>query len=97
MVAAAPKIAPNTTISIITPIKEITSPAIDKPFGVLKTPTNEKIKPNNHRIQPNTGTIPKRWQPKLLTSTIFYFNQPRKEMIRLQYNEISALGMCISL
>lgn len=60
MVAAAPKIAPNATISIITPIKEITSPAIDKPFGVLKTPTNEKIKPNNHRIQPNIGTHPKK-------------------------------------
>lgn len=73
MVAAAPKIAPNTTISIITPIKEITNPAIDKPFGVLKTPTNEKIKPNNHRIQPNTGTHPKKMATKVADLHYFLF------------------------
>ncbi len=58
--AAPPKIAPNTVISKIIPIKEITKPAIDNPFGVLKTPTNEKIKPNNQRIQPKTGTHPRK-------------------------------------
>ncbi len=56
---AAPPIIPNTTISKIMPISEITNPAIDKPFGVLNTPTKEKIKPNNQRIQPKKGIQPK--------------------------------------
>ena len=34
----------------------MTSPAIAKPRGVLKIPTNEKIKPKAHNTQPSPGT-----------------------------------------
>ena len=34
----------------------MTSPAIAKPRGVLKIPTNEKIKPKAHNPQPSPGT-----------------------------------------
>ena len=34
----------------------MTSPAIAKPRGVLKIPTNEKIKPKAYKTQPSPGT-----------------------------------------
>lgn len=52
-------IPPNKINIKIIPINEIHNPAIDKPFGVLNTPTKEKIKPNSQRIQPKKGIQPK--------------------------------------
>ncbi len=49
-------ITPNTTIKIISAIHDITNPAIAKPRGVRKMPTNEKISPNSHKTQPKPGT-----------------------------------------
>ena len=34
----------------------MTRPAIAKPRGVLKIPTNEKINPKAHNTQPSPGT-----------------------------------------
>lgn len=57
--AAAAMAAPKTKINKTIPIKDITSPAIDRPFGDLNTPIKEKISPNNHTIHPKIGIHPK--------------------------------------
>ena len=48
----APKIVKNTIIQM----KEITKPAIERPFGRLNTPIKEKITPRIQRIQLRMGT-----------------------------------------
>tara|TARA_Y100000766_G_C18767242_1_gene536547 strand:- start:473 stop:706 length:234 start_codon:yes stop_codon:yes gene_type:complete len=58
MAAAAP-IIPKTRIRKTIPIKDITNPAIDKPLGLLNTPTEEKTRPNTQITQPKKGTQPK--------------------------------------
>ena len=55
----APKIAPNTTINKTIPIRDITRPAMARPFGCRVKPTAENINPNIHTIQPKNGTQPK--------------------------------------
>ncbi|MEF2791609.1 MAG: hypothetical protein U0N09_02535, partial [Alistipes dispar] len=55
MAAMSVPIAPATTIKIISAIHDITNPAIAKPRGTRKMPTNEKINPNSHNTQPKPG------------------------------------------
>ena len=57
--ATAAAAAPKTSTNKIIPIKDITKPAIANPFGFLKTPTKDRIRPKTHMIHPNTGTQPK--------------------------------------
>ena len=56
MAAMSEPIAPTTAIKIISAIPDITSPAIAKPRGARKMPTNENISPNSHNTQPKPGT-----------------------------------------
>ena len=46
----------TTAIIKISAIHDITSPAIAKPRGARKMPTNENISPNSHNTQPKPGT-----------------------------------------
>ena len=52
-------IAPKTAINKITPINEITNPAIDSPLGDFNTPTKEKISPKTQISEPRTGIHPR--------------------------------------
>lgn len=54
--AAAPKIAPITTVTKIRYRQLIIRPAIARPLGFLHTPIIEKIRPKIHKIQSKTGT-----------------------------------------
>ena len=56
--AAIPSKAKTKTIKI-TPMKDMTSPAIDNPLGDLNTPIKEKTTPRTHRIQPKMGIHPR--------------------------------------
>ena len=57
--AAPPKRAPKTVNNKITPMSEITNPAIANPFGSLNIPAKDNISPNNQVNHPKTGTQPK--------------------------------------